>query len=223
MYNETNITVTLDVSSASPGATAVVPYTVASNNMLTKQTLPVCALIGSSILTSCSGGSGSRGTESSSAPSPAHTPAAAAPAQPQFGTLSVAPATGGGGQATFRVTLSRPTGAPPPHLIGLLLNADMRGDNACYVFRNVEAKETLLVNDSGVGSKEMGKSPSISNKQCTVSAAGTTSSLTATTADIQFDVRFQPGFNGQKKIFLIAQDANGAGPGLQQAGEWTVR
>jgi hypothetical protein len=149
-------------------------------------------------------------------------PAPTKPASPRFGRLSVDPNTGSGAQQLFTVRLSRTAGAPVPELIGLLINDGMAGNNACYVFRQLSTKDSLLVNDSGVGSKSVGSRSSISNTQCTLLREKTGSTLSDSEVTIQYNLAFKPGFKGLRKVFVIAQDAAGTSDGLEPVGQWIV-
>ena len=141
---------------------------------------------------------------------------AAAPAG--YGTFTVIPENGAGRAQTFVVTLSRVDGAALPAMIGLLVTAG-DGSNACYAFHALAAQETLLVNDSGEGSKSAGTS-GIANQQCEVAPASSDVAPAAVT--VRFPMKFRPEFRGVKTVRVIAQDDAGKGPGLQTAGRFTV-
>ena len=142
-----------------------------------------------------------------------------APVSPVFGAFQVAPASGSGRQQTFLVTLSRTADSPVPAMIGLLVTAG-DGSNACYVFHVVARQDTLLVNDSGSGSKSMGGTAGVSNSQC--EAGRTASEVTAASVTVRFPMKFRPEFRGSKTVQAIAQDDAGDGTGLRKAGTYTV-
>ena len=155
-------------------------------------------------------------------------PAATAPGPTKtgatFGKLAVTPRSGTATRQVFTVTLERVPGAPSPALIGLLIaGASGSGNDACYVFHQLDTKRgAVLVNDSGEGSKPIGDGASISNKQCDLLKDQTTFATTDTTVTAQFNLRFHAGFKGSRKVYAIAQDANGAGNGLQPGGDFVV-
>ena len=139
----------------------------------------------------------------------------------EFGTLTVTPSSGTGADQLFDITLSRTAGAPLPALIGLLVNDRMDGGNACYVLQYVSANTTSLVADSGSGATPLGKAGSVGNQQCEL-LEGQTKSSTPSKVEVEFHLRFRANFHGSKQLYLLAEDAKGAGPGLKAAGEWTV-
>ena len=148
-------------------------------------------------------------------------PAAPTAAPVNYGTMTVSPEAGSGNRQKFTLKLARHPGAATPAMIGLLVT-DRDGSNACYAFRVIETQDTLLVNDSGMGSKSIGDAASIANSQCQVfKGAGVQSSADTISAD--FDMKFQPSFAGAKTVYAIAQDGAGGGSPLQQVGKFTVR
>lgn len=104
-------------------------------------------------------------------------------------------------------------------MIGLLVTA-RDGSNACYAFHVVGSGDTLLVNDSGVGSRSIGSDPRIANAQCEVDR--TAADIGPEAVAVRFPMAFREGFRGPKTIHAIAQDASGNGTPLQQVGVYTV-
>jgi hypothetical protein len=185
---------------------------------MSRRTLAAALALGCLPTMSCS-----RPSEISEQKSDSGEPAAPAkPAGPAFGRLSVEPNTGSGAQQVFTVRLSRSPGLSMPELIGLLINDRLTGANACYMFRQLSTKDSLLVNDSGVGSKPLGSRASLGNTQCTVLLDKAESTISDTEVTVRYHVAFKPEFKGPKKLFVIAQDAAGATGGLEPAGQWIV-
>jgi hypothetical protein len=143
-----------------------------------------------------------------------------AKALPEFGAAEISPASGSGREATFRVTVK--PGPQKPLLIGLLINDRLNGEAACYVFRNLNSKETLLVADSGAGSTPLGQSTSVTNRQCELLRDGTDSSEDGSGSTATFHLRFRPAFRGDKHMWVAPSDAAGKGPELKQVGGWIV-
>lgn len=177
-----------------------------------------CALL-VSFLTAC----GSSNSEQTPPAAQATQPNQAVPTTPQFGTLSVTPASASGRQQTFTLRLLRNLGSPDPALIGFLISNGMVGSEACYVFREfIETERTLLVNDSGSGSRVLGSAASVGNKQCELISVGTTTNVAADAITLTFNLRFRTSFVGDKQIYAIAQDNVGGSAGLQQIGQFKV-
>lgn len=135
--------------------------------------------------------------------------------------LSVKPLVGSGGDQVFTMKVEKASSVPNPTLLGLLINREVTGNQACYVFYDLTANRALLANDSGIGSEGFGSSGMVTNKQCTLVADGTrVTSNGGIAAD--FHIRFHKAFSGPKKVSLTAQDAAGALVGPVAGGEWTV-
>jgi hypothetical protein len=139
-----------------------------------------------------------------------------------FGSMTVSPDSGHARDQVFTVRLQRTAGSPVPHLIGLLVSEGAAGTGACYVFNVSGTPRLLLVNDNGVGSQEAAAASAVSNTQCDAVADQPASSVTDDAVTVTFHLRFKPGFTGSKQLYLIAQDAAGAGTGLRRAGQFTL-
>ncbi len=139
-----------------------------------------------------------------------------------YGPLSIAPKAGSGRDQVFRVSLARTPGAQPPAMIGLLINDRIDGGNACYVFWDFASDDALLVNDNGSGSQPLGTASSAANGQCELLRSGSLSSLTSSEMTAQFHLRLRKTFAGPRQLYVISQAPDGTGPGLVQAGTWTV-
>jgi len=139
-----------------------------------------------------------------------------------FGSMTVSPDSGHARDQVFTVRLQRTAGSPVPNLIGLLVSEGVAGTGACYVFNVSGTPRLLLVNDNGVGSQEAAAASAASNTQCEVVADQPASAVTDDAVTVTFHLRFKPAFTGSKQLYLIAQDAAGAGTGLRRAGQFTL-
>ena len=146
----------------------------------------------------------------------------AAEAKPDFGKLSVTPKSGAGLDGVFHLVLEKKPGVKPPLLLGLLINDRENGEHACYVYQNLPADSTTLVNDSGLGVIPL-EAKSIGNQQCEVLQEGTSIS-TANPSQISVDLhlRFRPAFKGEKHLYGIALDSQNQGTDLEPLGLWKV-
>ena len=66
--------------------------------------------------------------------------------------VSVAPDSGSGSSQTFVIKFSHKGGYRQFSDVRLLINAQVAGDNACYVYYSLPTNSFLLVNDAGNGS-----------------------------------------------------------------------
>jgi len=139
-----------------------------------------------------------------------------------FGSMTVSPDSGHARDQVFTVRLQRTAGSPVPNLIGLLVSEGVAGTGACYVFNVSGTPRLLLVNDNGVGSQEAAAASAASNTQCEAVADQPASAVTDDAVTVTFHLRFKPAFTGSKQLYLIAQDAAGAGTGLRRAGQFTL-
>jgi len=108
-----------------------------------------------------------------------------------------------------------------PVLIGLLVSDRMDGSSACYLLKDPSANTASLVADSGPGAMPLGKAGSVANQQSEF-LKGRTKNSTPSEVKVEFHLRFRVKFHGIKRHYLVAEDANGAGPSLKTAGERAV-
>lgn len=106
----------------------------------------------------------------------------------------------------------------------LLVNAEIDGRNACYIYYLRESNSFALVNDSGAGSKVLpvGTPDRIENSQCAID--GGQSSVQAGEGGVQVTiaVEFRPAFAGKKQLFGYAEDSAGANTGIRKQRDWAV-
>jgi hypothetical protein len=146
----------------------------------------------------------------------------ASPEKQSFGEFRVSPNSGSGNDRVFRVSILHNPDIRNTAFVGLLINEQEDGTNACYVFRNVTNGESTLVTDSGFGSTSLGSMQSVGNRQCELLRDGTTSSADASGITVDFHVRFRRTFGGMKRLYVIVRDAQDRGSQLKPAGEWVV-
>jgi len=110
----------------------------------------------------------------------------------------------------------------------VLLNNFLDGSHACYVTYSPAMNTVYLLNDAGTGiggSITPGTPTTVSNGQCTVNGAGTSSSISGNTLTVTVNVSFSPTFGGDR-IFYLAAYENAPGfsgnSGWQSVGSWTV-
>ena len=153
---------------------------------------------------------------------PSNSAVTTVPAKLDFGEARVSPKAGSGREGRFRVSLTPRPGGLKPAVVGLLINDRQNGENACYVFRSLALKVSMLVPDSGLGSTGLGESESVGNRQCELLREGTSSTSSDSEVTADFHIRFRPEFRGARHLWVIGQDEQGHGVEFQAVGDWTV-
>ena len=105
----------------------------------------------------------------------------------------------------------------------VLLNSQLDGRNACYVYYAAAEKAFLLINDSGTKSdKTPAGATMIENSQCSLDMSRTSASAESSRVTLTLALKFKPAFAGGKQIFLYAETSDGANTGLLPRGSWNV-
>ena len=122
------------------------------------------------------------------------------------------------------VTIEDPKGIGHIESVKILVNDTADGRAACFIQYVPREKTFFLVNDSGVGSKGLktGDYSALSNSQCRLDGAGSSSDSYSGKLKLVLDLQLQPGFTGQKQIFIAASDTDGKDSGFQKRGSWKV-
>ena len=146
-----------------------------------------------------------------------------APAEPAT-AVSVTPASGAGAKAAFTIRFTGPAGSGAMTDVRLLVNSELNGAKACYVYYDFPSNSLLLVNDLGDGSTRaaVGSGKSVENGQCQVTAEGASVVRSGGEITATIPVTFKPAFAGAKDIYLYATTSAGANTGLVKKGAWTV-
>ncbi|MEZ5401568.1 MAG: hypothetical protein R2729_17985 [Bryobacteraceae bacterium] len=197
-------------SAASGSGNGTIGYIVAANNGA--QRVGVITVGGQTFtVTQAAGGGGFNG----------------GPAVPVVGTPS--PSFGTGNQQTFTFNFSDADGALDLNVINILINNFIDGRVACYVAYVRPINTLFLVNNAGdaggpfAGSMLLpGGAGSISNGQCTISAAGSSVVVGGTTLTLTLNISFTAGFGGRKIIYQAARDLDEDNSGWHARGVWTV-
>ena len=110
----------------------------------------------------------------------------------------------------------------------LLINNFLDGRAACYLAFDHQAKVLYLVNDagtaiSGMAFDSMGRGTgTLFNGQCTVDGSKTRIQESSVEARLYIGLQFNPGFAGNKVLYIAARDKEGLNSGWQPAGTWSV-
>jgi hypothetical protein len=139
---------------------------------------------------------------------------------------SLTPGSGIGSPQTFVVTYHDPTSALNITNAQLLINADLNGNNACYLGYVRTTNLLYLVNDSSPGLQPPITTNSgtgtAQNSQCILNGAGTTVSVSGADLTLTVNLAFKAAFSGPKVAYGAAQTGIGGNTGWQARGVWTV-
>jgi hypothetical protein len=141
------------------------------------------------------------------------------------GTVTPARSNTAGQAYTFTFTDSK--GVPAIGVVNILMNTYLLGYGACYLAYSQPLNVLYLVNDSGnslsTGLRLNADNNVVSNSQCTVYGAGSTSTIAGNTLTLTLNLAFLPGWSGDRVIYLAARNASGSqNTGWQPAGSVTV-
>ena len=144
--------------------------------------------------------------------------------------VSVEPAAGSGAHQVFEVRLEDNRGLDRLGIVRILVNGIREGARACYIYYvlpgtpHLPPNAFLLVDDTGLKSTalETGMAGSVRNGQCRLDGAGSAVSLATHRLKIHLNLTFDPGFHGEKQIFVAYDDRMGTQSELQSRGSWWV-
>jgi len=144
-------------------------------------------------------------------------------------SVSVSPPAGSGATGTFTFTFSDVGGWQNLTVVDVLIRNVLDGRQACYVAfvpSSANAGAVDLVDDQGDAGGPysymlLPGSGSVSNSQCSITAAGSSAAGSGNTLTVTLPITFAPGFAGNKAVYLSAQDASSTS-GWQALGTWGV-
>jgi hypothetical protein len=131
----------------------------------------------------------------------------------------------GGQSQTMTFTFIDGQGWQHLDLVDILINSALDGRQACYLAYSQPSKVLYLVNDAGTAllpGMTFTGSNSVSNNQCTVSAAGSQVLGSGNTLTLTLNITFGAGFGGNKIIYLAARDLSANNSGWQALGTSTI-
>jgi hypothetical protein len=127
------------------------------------------------------------------------------------GVTSVAPASGGGFSQSYTFTFRGAAIWQDITVANVLIASAVDGRNACYVAFVPPGSVYLVDNTGNAGGPYAGMvlpgSGSVSNSQCTVSAAGSSVATSGNALVLTLAVAFTPSFAGNKVIYAAARSA----------------
>ena len=138
--------------------------------------------------------------------------------------VSLEPASGQGSAQNFTLTASHSSGVREIKSVRLLINEDVDGRNACYVFFTPSDRLLALAGDEGIGATnaEIGADKVIENKQCRVNSKTSSATESGSTLKLTVSLAFRSSFAGSRRLFGYLDDNSGATTNFQNMGSWTV-
>ncbi len=139
--------------------------------------------------------------------------------------VSVSPASGVGTMQTFTVAVSDEDGYGDIEYVYFQIGSAPNASRACALAYNPSVNRLWLTSDDGatwLPALIPGGDGTVSNSQCTISAAGTSAATAGNTVTFKPAVTFKDGFAGEKGLFFSAVDFGKLFSGWRQAGSWTV-
>ena len=138
--------------------------------------------------------------------------------------VSVTPASGTGTSQTFTFLFSDTRGYTAIGSAQIIVNSPLSVANGCYLYFSRAANGIYLTNNAGTawqGPVTIGQSATLQNSECTVSAAGSSSSGAGSNLTLNLALTFLPAFVGNKNVYVEAYDGT-LDTGWVQKGSWTV-
>jgi len=136
--------------------------------------------------------------------------------------VSLAPAASAGVNQTLTVTYSTPGGYQTLGVVNVLINTFLDGRQACYMAYSRPDNMLYIVPDNGDGSQITGKvmdgTGTVSNSQCFVNLAGSSTTGSGNTLTLSLNMSFSPTFAGNKVIYAAARDTAQNNSGWQTMG-----
>jgi len=140
--------------------------------------------------------------------------------------VSMSPQRGSGaGPATFSFQFYDADGYQDLNVLNILVNDWLDGRQACYLAYVRPLNGVYLVNDTGdalLPLLPLGGSGTVSNSQCSVSAAGSSVSASGNYLTLTLNLAFKPAFAGNRVFYVAARDTVEHNSGWQAMGTWTV-
>jgi hypothetical protein len=146
---------------------------------------------------------------------------ATAPVNPSF-VSSIEPLEGAGNESILAARYTAPAGQTIRET-RVLLNSELDGRNACYVYHSAVDNAFLLVDDSGVNARKAAPGGTkIENSQCALDLSRSSALTSNNILTLTLVLKFKPAFVGKKQVFLYDETSDGANSGLIPRGKWNV-
>lgn len=138
-------------------------------------------------------------------------------------TVAVTPLTSN--QAIFEATAFDENGSGDIRDLYLLVNSGLSYPGGCFLLYRGNTAEVYLLNDAGsawqaVGT--LGASQVLENGQCKVDLSLASGSSTQDTKSVSCHIEFKPGFTGERRVYLYAEDQASLVSGWKHTGTLTL-
>ena len=136
----------------------------------------------------------------------------------------VSPSSGSGASQTFTFTYTDSSGYTAIKSSLLIVNSSLSDANGCYLYFGASAKTLYLSNNAGTswqGPINIGQTGTLSNSQCSVNAAGSSTSGSGNNLTLSVALTFLPAFAGAKNVYAEVYDGT-LDSGWVQLGTYTA-
>jgi sugar lactone lactonase YvrE len=128
-----------------------------------------------------------------------------------------------GTSQTLTLRFSHPDGFDQLGILNVLINDALDGGNACYIAYSHPLGVLYLVNDRGPDdglspALVLGGTGTVANRQCSVSAAGSSATGSGNVLTLTLRLGFSASFSGNKVVYLAARDRNNGNSGWRTMG-----
>jgi hypothetical protein len=140
-------------------------------------------------------------------------------------TISVSPSAGAGSGGVFTFTYSDANGHADMLAARVLIQQQVNGVNACYVYYTKSDNKLYLHNDAGTqlsAPLTPGVDMTIQNSQCVLNGSISTATMSGDTLTLTLFISFKPAFAGNKNVFGYVEDRGGLASGWKALGTFTV-
>jgi hypothetical protein len=139
--------------------------------------------------------------------------------------VSITPTSGTGLSEVFTLVASDPNGANDLSGALLLINSELSGAGACFVYYNPQSNQISLANDAGTAFLTPDLTPgltgTVSNSQCALNAATSSATKSGNDGTIKVSLTFTPAFSGVKDVYGLAFGLSNQSSFWVQEGTWT--
>jgi len=138
--------------------------------------------------------------------------------------LGITPNSGSGSSGTFTVQVMDTMGFSTIQRVRLLFDTAAGKINSCLIeYWAATSTLSLRSDDKATWSQAaLGSSATLKNSQCSVAAAGSSVSGSASNLTLTVAMNFFPAYAGTKNLLALAIDAAGLSSGWRDLGNWTV-
>ena len=124
--------------------------------------------------------------------------------------VSLSPSVSSGASQTLSLTFNAPGGYQTLDVLNVLINTYLDGRQACYLAYSRSSNALYIVADNGDASQISGKvmdgTGTVSNRQCSINLASSSTSANGNTLTLVLSLTFAASFAGNKVVYAAARD-----------------